>query len=378
MVTRLATPAIARRPLLSLLAAGLVAGTSRGARAADAQVQRAELAPALYEIAYSAGQNAVFVASAGGFGEGAAPSKVLRLDPRTLAVQAEIALPHKGFGVTLDDANGRLYVGHSLDAAISAIDIAANRVVGTVRLAEKVRGEDGKEAYPYSLRELQLDAAGEKVFAPGLGLKDSVLYAVDARAMKLEKAITGIGPGATGIAMDTGKGRIFVSTLVGRLFIVDARTPAVVSDVEAGGAEQPLNLAFDAAGNRLLAVDQGLDSMPAFQARMAPGFTSKTPGNRVVALNPETGALLQQAPTGKGPVTLKLDAGRKRLYVTNREEGSVTVLDTASYTTMATVPMATHPNSLALDERNNVLYVTVKNARGATRGANESVARIAF
>jgi hypothetical protein len=57
MVTRLATPAIARRPLLSLLAAGLVAGTSRGARAADTQVQRAELAPALYEIAYSAGQN---------------------------------------------------------------------------------------------------------------------------------------------------------------------------------------------------------------------------------------------------------------------------------------------------------------------------------
>jgi DNA-binding beta-propeller fold protein YncE len=372
------TTILARRPMLAWIAAGMAAAAIRPARAAGPTLLRAEPAPALYELTFSRSQNALFVASAGGFGDGAPPSRLLRLDPVTLAVQAEIALPHKGFGVTLDDAAGRLYVGHSLDAAITAVDIAGNRVAGTAKLADMVRGEDGRDRAPYSLRELQLSADGSRIYAPGLGMTDSVLYAVDARAMSLDKAIAGIGPGATGVAMDAAGERVFVSTLLGRLATVDVRTRSVVREVEAGGAEQPLNLAFDTAANRLLAVDQGLESMPGFQAKMQPGFNSRTPGHRIVALDPETGRLLQAAPAGQGPVALRLDAERRRLYVTNREGGALTVLDAGSYATLATLPMAAHPNSLALDEHTGTLYVTVKNGRGAPKGTNEAVVRIAF
>jgi DNA-binding beta-propeller fold protein YncE len=378
MVQRNTPIVLARRPMLSWMAAGITAAAIRPAQAAEPSLLRMEPAPALYELVHSRSQNALFVASAGGFGDGAAPSKLLRLDPATLALQAEIALPHRGFGVTLDDAAGRLYVGHSLDAAISAVDIASNRVVGTAKLADMVRGEDGRERAPYSLRELQLSADGSRIYAPGLGMTDSVLYAVDTRSMALNKAITGIGPGATGIAMDAAGGRVFVSTLLGRLVTVDVRTEAVVREVAAGGAEQPLNLAFDTTTNRVLAVDQGLESMPAFQAKMQPGFTSRTPGNRIVALDPETGRLLQAAPAGQGPVALRLDAERKRLYVTNREGAALIVLDAGSFATLATVPLAAHPNSLALDEQTGTLYVTVKNGRDAPKGAKEAVVRIAF
>ncbi len=52
-----------------------------------AQASRADIAPGLYEPACSAHQNAVFVASFGCFGKAAAASKILRLDPATLAVQ---------------------------------------------------------------------------------------------------------------------------------------------------------------------------------------------------------------------------------------------------------------------------------------------------
>jgi len=38
----------------------------------------------------------------------------------------------------------------------------------------------------------------------------------------------------------------------------------------------------------------------------------------------------------------------------------------------------THPNSLALDAKNNVLYVTIKNGENAGKGSEESVARIAL
>ena len=378
MTQALSRPALGRRPLLTLLAAGLATGTARAARAAEPAVLRAAPAPGLYELAYSPRQDALFVASAGGFGDGALPSRVLRLDPQTLAVQAEIALPLKGFGVALDEVAGRLYVGHSLDAAVTAIDIATNQVIGTAKLAAKVRGADGKESAPYSLRQLQLDASGQRLYAPGLGMQDSVLYAVDTGAMRLDKAITGIGPGATGIALDAAGGRIFVSTLLGRLVTVDLARQAVVRDVAAGGLEQPLNLAFDAAANRLLSVDQGMESMPGFQAKMQPGYTSTTPGHRLAALNPDDGSLLRQGPTGKGPVSLRLDAGRGRVYVTDREAGSVSVLEAAGLTVVATVPLGAHPNSMALDERRNALFVTVKNTREAGRSAAESVVRIAF
>lgn len=40
--------------------------------------------------------------------------------------------------------------------------------------------------------------------------------------------------------------------------------------------------------------------------------------------------------------------------------------------------LPTHPNSLALDAKRNVLYVTVKNGEKDPKGGDESVARIQF
>jgi len=54
------------------------------------------------------------------------------------------------------------------------------------------------------------------------------------------------------------------------------------------------------------------------------------------------------------------------------------VFDSASYRLLQTIALPTHPNSLALDARNNVLYVSVKNGGGDEKGGNESVVRIAF
>ena len=121
---------------LSLLAAAAITacgtpGVAPVASAPDqavqaAQIQRVAVAPSLYELAYSARQNAVFVASSGGFGDGAGPSKLLRLDPATLAVQAETVLPLRGFGEVLDDAANRLYVGNTTEGSVTVVDTASS------------------------------------------------------------------------------------------------------------------------------------------------------------------------------------------------------------------------------------------------------------
>ena len=338
------------------------------------QIQRAAVAPSLYELAYSARQNAVFVASSGGFGDGAGPSKLLRLDPKTLAVQAEIALPLRGFGVALDDAANRLYVGNTTEGSVTVVDTATNQVVKTVALMEKIRAADGKEKFPHHLRELVLDPANGRLYAPGLSSDGSVLYVMNTRTLALEKVVPGLGAVATGIALDAVNHRLFVSNLRGGLVEVDTRTLAITKS-HTPGADQVLNLAYDAQARRLYGTDQGLASISERRQKAEPGFVP-TPGNRVVVLDAATARITASLPTGDGPIAPLLDAPRQRLYVSNRGGASVSVFDTASQQLLQTIALPSHPNSLALDSRNNVLYVTVKNGRNDTKGSNESVVRI--
>ena len=346
------------------------------------EIRRQALAQGLYEIAYSARQDAVFVASAGGRGEGAAPSKILRLHPETLAVLAEIPLERKGFGIALDDAGNRLYVGNTNDGSVTAIDTATNRVVGVVQLTEKakVKGPDGKEVerFPYNFREIAVDPANHRLYMPGLRAQDSALFVVDTRALKLEKIVSGFGFMATGVALDAQGGKLYVSNLQGQVFTVDTRTLAA-TQAEAPG-DQLINLAVAPSAQRLLATDQGLpnlDGMRAKQPALA-SYQQRGKGNQVLVLNPADGKLVASLPTGAGPLAMLVDEPRQRLYVTSRNAGTVSVFDTRTNALLQTIALPTYPNSLALDARRNALYVTVKSGQSDPKGSNESVARIQF
>lgn len=346
------------------------------------EIRRQALAQGLYEIAYSARQDAVFVASAGGRGEGAAPSKILRLHPETLAVQAEIPLERKGFSIALDDAGNRLYVGNTNDGSVTAIDTATNRVVGVVQLIEKakVKGPDGKEVerFPYNFREIAVDPANHRLYMPGLRAQDSALFVVDTRALKVEKIVSGFGFMATGVALDAQGGKLYVSNLQGQVFTVDTRTLAA-TQAEAPG-DQLINLAVAPSAQRLLATDQGLpnlDGMRAKQPALA-SYQQRGKGNQVLVLNPADGKLVASLPTGAGPLAMLVDEPRQRLYVTSRNAGTVSVFDTRTNALLQSIAVPPHPNSLALDARRNALYVTVKNGQSDPKGSNESVARIQF
>jgi len=275
-----------------LAACGTTTSSTPGASAPHrvvqaAQIQRAAVAPAVYELAYSARQNAVFVASAGGFGENAPGSKLLRLHPTTLAVQAELALPLRGFGVALDDAANRLYIGNTTEGSITVVDTASNQVIKTIEMMNKVKGADGKEKYEHHFRELVIDSANHRVYAPGLSSDGSSLYVLDTRTLTREKVIPGFGQVATGIALDAANHRLFVSNLRGGLYEVDTRA-LTITKRHAVAADQLLNLAYDAQGQRLFATDQGLASINERRQKTEPNF-KPTPGNRVVVFDPDTG-----------------------------------------------------------------------------------------
>jgi len=341
-----------------------VAATS----SATTNVQRQAVAKGLYELAYSPSQNAVFVASSGGFGDAAGPAQVLRLDPTTLAVQQRIPLERKGFGVVLDDANNRLYVGNTVDTSVTVVDTAQNKAIGTVQLMEKVTGKDGKSYYSHDLRELVVDAPNHRLYVTGHSQEGSVLFVVDTQSLRLIAK-------APGLALDAKAKRVYTSNLLAEVVTVGTDSGKVEQRFKVS-AEQPMNIALDPAGKRLFVTDQGLEMIRKYQGSSIEGFVSRHPGKRVLVLDRSSGAELASIPTDAGPLGILLDAPRKRLYVTNREAGSVTAYDSDSYQQVASWSVPTHPNSLALDAKNNVLYVSIKNGEGDPKGAEEAVARI--
>lgn len=351
-------------------------------RVTQPQVSRKALGKGLYELAYSTRQDALFVAASGGFGATADSPRVLRLNPKTLDVQAEIALERKGFGVTLDDESDRLYVGNTSDSSITVIDTRANQVLQVIQLAEKasVTGRDGKtqERYLHNFRELVLDKVNNRLYAPGLGFKDSALYVVDTKNLTVETVIPGFGFVATGVTLDAKRDALYVANLQGQLYTVDTRTLAVQDKAEVQG-DQLLNLVLDTKRDRVLATDQGMARIDDIRGKQGGlEYQNRGEGNRVLVINPVDGSVLHSIPVGKGPVALLLDELRDRLYVTNRESGTVTVHDSNNYSLLRTFELPAHPNSLALNSETGAVYVTIKNGSDDPKDRGESVARILF
>lgn len=345
---------------------------------AATQVQRQTLAQGLYELAYSPRLNAVFVASSGGFGATADTSKVLRLNAQTLAVEGEIPLARKGFGMALDDAAGRLYVGNTVDTSVTVVDLNANKVIGVVQLQQKTKGADGKERYTHDLRELVVDQANQRLYVTGHSGDGSVMFVVNTRTLALEKTIEGLGRAkAPGLALDAAGGRLFSSNLLGELITIDIRTLAVVKRVNTG-IEQPMNLVFDAATNRIFVTDQGAANIRSYQEKSIPGFKSTNPGSRVVVLDATSGKQLAEVPANGGPIGVVLDKNRQRLIVANREAGTVQFFQSETYQPVQSVSLPTHPNSLALDVKNSVVYTTVKIGQKDPKGSQESIARVKY
>ena len=362
--------------------------------AGQAQVTRQALAPALYEVAYSPSQDVVYVVSAGGFGPDAPASKVLRLDPKTLDVKGEIPLSTNGFGLVLDDAAHRLYITDTRAGSLTVVDVAHDTVVGTVALNEApdavpgqkpARASQAARAAKASRADKTAKAAGEDKdglykYLPGMSLEagsDGVLKVVDANTLKVQKVVPGLGFGTTGIALDETAGKLYVSNLVGQLFVVDTGTLAVTGKFEVA-ADQLLNLAVDRAAGQVLAVDQGMARLDEKRQQDGIAYTPRGKGNQVVAINPANGQVTRNIAVGTQPVALLLDAERNRLYVSNRDSGNVSIIDARTGHLLKSVDLQRHPNSLALNPKTGEVYVTIKNARDAAHGSNESVARIQY
>ena len=353
--------------------AGPAAGASQAVR-----MQEAVLVPALYQVAYSPRQKAVFVASAGAHDKpDEHPPRVLRVDPQTLAVQASIPMDMRSFGIALDDAADRLYVGHTGDGAVTAIDTRTNEVVGRVQIGDKAPGKDGKMRATLEVRYITLDPARQLMYLMGQGWnKENTLYVIDTRTMTITRTLDGFGMAKVpGMAIDTAGQRLFASSLGAELFVIDTEKMAITSRTRLR-SEQAITMVYEPAGKRLLAVDQGAARMRYFQEQLGQDFKSTNPGGEIVALDSRTGQEIRHVPAAAGPLDLVLDEKGRRLFVTHRDAGKVSIYNSDTLDLLHVLDVPPMPNSLAFDAANDALYVTVKNDPGTTKMPNGEVAKV--
>jgi len=342
-------------------------------------VKRHAVAKGVYELVYSPSLNAIFVASSGGWGDQADTPKILQINPTTLDIELEIPLQRKAFGLALDDQAQRLYVGNTVDTSLTVVDIPTQREVGIIQLEEKTKGPDGKLRYARDLRQLVVDPANRRVYVGAHGTEaGSVMYVINTDTLQIEKKIEGLGKAkAPGIWLDASGNRLFVSNLLGEILTIDTRSLEIAQRFKTD-IEQPMNMVLDPATNRLFVTDQGSASLTGYLSKVVPDFVSNGKGNRVVVLDADTGKEQASFATGEGPLQIALDAQRKRLYVTNRAAGTVSVHHSNTYALLDEISLPTHPNTMARDPRQNLLFVTVKNGDNDPKDAKEGVAKIPF
>ncbi|MFC0410856.1 YncE family protein [Roseomonas elaeocarpi] len=326
---------LSRRLLLqhSALAAALlpVAGIGAARAAEAAAVLRQAVGRGLYEIAYSPSRDTLYAAVMGDF-EDKKGGRILLLDPKDLSQRGAIEMPLKPFSLCLDEAKGVLYVGHTMDQAMSAVDLAKGEIRGTLRL------ETPEKHHP---REIRLDPAGDRLFVTGIG-DPSVVWVVDVAGFAVRSVIKDTGKWAAGLAYDPVTRHLLVGNYDSELVVVDSADGRIVSRQFVGAKDENFLVNITVDRKRRLF------------------YAANSKGSEVFAFNADTLALAHRIPCGKEPLAVVIDAPRDRLIVTNRGAGKASVIALDGYATLRTVEMGDLPNSIAVNPADGTLFLSTK------------------
>ncbi|WP_414060537.1 YncE family protein [Rahnella inusitata] len=353
-MARFTYPLMKKRILpLALLISLITSGTALAE--STFTVDRKPVSKGAYELVYRSPQ-ALYLATSGSrkLDKGGA---LYRIDPTTLSITQTIPNELKPFGLAMNKKTDTLFLGNTVNSAITAVDAKSGEVKGSLVLDKRPRTETER---PLAPRELVVDESTDTVYMGGLG-NQSVVWVIDGGTLQLRKTIEGLGKYATGLALDSAASRLYVTNADNEFITIDTKTQTVISRVklDADAEHFYLNIALDPATHRAFVTD------------------SKSP--QLLVVDTENGKVLHKIDV---PVSLAVlfNPVRNEIYVTHREAGKVSVIDAKTYKVLHTIDTPVHPNSLALSEDGQTLFVSIKQASSKQKEASEpdDVLRIHF
>ncbi|WMJ69166.1 ATP-binding protein [Stenotrophomonas sp. 24(2023)] len=318
--------------------------------------QSNRLVPGLYQSAYSAASNAVYVTSAVGRPP-VTQSQLLKVDPKSLKVSKAITpavVPDgKGgsvfavYGVGVDDTQGTVWVTNTRQDTVAVYRQSDLSLVHQFPVG----------AVPHA-RDVVIDGTHGRAFASATG--EDHLSVFDT------KTLAPLAPITLASGVDDGKFvpmSLVLDEKAGKLFTVSIGTPeAAVIDVASGKVDKVIDLgnsvsasgvAYDAAQGRLYVASQGTDNL--------------------LIVDVAAGKVLHDVPVGAGALNVAFDPTSGLAYVSSRGAGTVTVVD-RSGTVVGNLDGGTLPNHVRADGKGSVF--AVNKSRGAEDPKGDRITRI--
>ncbi|MCD9005314.1 ATP-binding protein [Luteimonas sp. XNQY3] len=314
-----------------------------------------KLVQGLYQSAYSAKSDALFVTSAVGRPP-VTQSELVKVDPQTLEIVAR-ATPAKVagqsddrvyavYGVGVDDVNGHVWVTNTRDNTVA--------VYNQSDLSLVKQFEAG--LVPHA-RDIIVDTRDGRVYASAAF--EPTLAVFDAKTLEplapveIQSSIRGETFGPMSLALDASTGRVYTVSMTGEAAIIDGANGTVEKVFALPNANGASGVAFDAANKRLYVASQGSDN--------------------VLIVDAETGTVLHDVYVGAGALNVAFDAQSGLAFVPNRGAGTVTVVS-GDGQVVGNLEGGTFPNHVATDGRGHVF--SVNKSRGAEDPAGDHVRRI--
>lgn len=277
----------------------------------------------------------------------------------------------------LDPSTGLLYVADGTQNAIYVVSDASNQILRTIY-----------DAYgPYAL---EFDAKSNEVFVANFAA-DNVSI-ISAASNSIVHNVT-VGSKPYALAYDSGRNQIFVANYgSGNISVISAVTDRVVKSVRTGGV--PNQLVYDAGQHEVFAVDHDgyptstvwiiADSNDTIVHRVTVGadpvgiaydpsagevFVSDGPAmptDNISVINDTSNSIVATIAVGDEPLGLTYDASTGNVVVANfcggpvdpsSCPGSLSVIDVAGGSVIATVPVGGGPWNVLYDSRTSLVYV---------------------
>ncbi|MFF3488556.1 YncE family protein [Streptomyces sp. NPDC002701] len=318
-----------------------LAGTA-SAHSASSAVTTAKLTKGLYQTAYSERNNVLWVTAAVGRPP-VTESHLLKVDPDTLAIEADVTPPvtdtatgavEAVYGVAVDDEHNTVWTTNTRNNTVAVYSQRTGEHLATL--------PDVAHA-----REIVVDERHDTVWASGFG--DGTLVAFDSKSLKEKERITVEEAGPTGLTVNDKTGALYAADLNNDRLIELKRGSQTPRFITVG--DGPISVALSKNGQTAYTADQ----------------TSGT----LSVVNLEKGVVTKSVATGAGALSVGTDERSGDVLVVNRTDANVSRVDPRKGVVEETVTTGANPNHVEITD--GTAYVVDKS--GATQ-TEDTVTRI--
>lgn len=301
------------------------------------KVSSGPLAAGLYQTAYSARNDVLWVTAAVGRPP-VTSSALIKVDPRTRQAAATITPPvldaatgglEAVYGVAVDDEHDNVWVTNT-----------RNNSVAVYRQSDGVHLTTLPNV-PHA-REVVVDEEHDTAWASAFG--GAALVAYDTVTLQEKRRVNVTGSGPTGLVVDKHTGALYAADLnLNQIIEVPLAADLPPRFIPAAGGP--------------ISIDLSADGHTAYVAAQS--------GNALLVVDLVAGAVTKTVPTGAGALAVAVDPATGHVLVANRTAATVSVVDPATGAVTSTIPTNPNPNHIAFG--GGTAWIVDKSAAGPDR-----------